>query len=49
MDTVAHNRTAWNKQAKAGNRWSIPVTSEVIQAARQGQWHVIAIKLQIGC
>ncbi len=41
MDTVSYNRNAWNKQSKEGNRWSIPVSSEVIHAAKSGDWNVI--------
>lgn len=41
MDVADHNRRAWNAQANSGNRWSIPVTAEVIAAARNGVWRVI--------
>ena len=40
MDIVSYNRTAWNRQSKAGSRWCTPVSPEEIQAARQGQWQV---------
>lgn len=41
MDVVAHNRAAWDQQSLAGSRWCTPVSSEEVQAARQGEWHVI--------
>jgi SAM-dependent methyltransferase len=42
MDVAAYNRTAWNEQSKkAGSRWCQPVSSDEIQAARQGVWSVI--------
>lgn len=41
MNVVKHNRSAWNKESKEGGRWSIPVTSEEIVAARNGDWHVV--------
>ncbi len=41
MDTASYNRNAWNKQSKEGNRWSVPVSSEVINAAKSGDWNVI--------
>ena len=41
MDTVAHNRAAWNKQSLAGSRWCTPVSSEAVQAAQRGEWQVI--------
>jgi SAM-dependent methyltransferase len=41
MDVAGHNRAAWNRESKAGSRWCQPVSSEEIQAARQGIWSVI--------
>lgn len=41
MDIVHHNRHAWNKESKQGSRWSQPVTSEEIAAAKNGNWNVI--------
>lgn len=41
MDIVNYNRTAWNRQSKAGIRWCDPVGPEVIKAARDGEWDVI--------
>ncbi|RIK56486.1 SAM-dependent methyltransferase [candidate division KSB1 bacterium] len=36
-----YNRAAWNREVTRGNRWTIPVSSSVIAAARQGQWEII--------
>ena len=41
MDVAAYNRAAWNKESKIGSRWCQPVSSDEIQAARQGIWSVI--------
>lgn len=41
MDVVAHNRDAWNRQARSGSRWCTPVSTEEIEAARRGDWRVI--------
>jgi len=41
MDILEHNRQAWNREASAGGEWSTPVDSEVIRAAREGEWRVI--------
>ena len=38
---VAHNRYAWNWAARNGNRWSIPVSEEVIARARQGDLEIV--------
>lgn len=40
-DVFNYNRSAWNQQVAAGNPWTIPVTAQVIEAARQGNWSVI--------
>jgi len=41
MNIVAYNRSAWNKQSTSGSRWSQPVDTNTIQAAREGDWSVI--------
>jgi SAM-dependent methyltransferase len=37
----AYNRNAWNRQVEIGNLWTIPVSSEVIAAARHGDWELL--------
>lgn len=41
MDIVEFNREAWNQESKAGGEWSIPVSPEQINQARQGNWDVV--------
>jgi SAM-dependent methyltransferase len=41
MDIRAYNRQAWNRQVEQGNRWTVPVSAEVIAAARLGEWSVL--------
>jgi SAM-dependent methyltransferase len=41
MDVRAYNRRAWNGLVEAGNRWTVPVTGDEIQRARQGDWRVV--------
>ena len=41
MDVREHNREAWDREVERGNDWTIPVTSEVIGAARRGWWEVL--------
>jgi ubiquinone/menaquinone biosynthesis C-methylase UbiE len=36
-----HNRAAWDKEVERGNKWTVPVSEAVIDAARQGQWEII--------
>ncbi|MDP6126974.1 MAG: class I SAM-dependent methyltransferase [Dehalococcoidales bacterium] len=40
MDVRDHNRAAWDRQVESGNRWTVPVSRDVITAARQGQWQI---------
>jgi len=41
MDVRAYNRSAWDREVARGNMWTVPVSTEVIQAARQGVWSVV--------
>ena len=42
MDIRSYNRDAWNKEVEGGdNRWTQPVTSEVIAKAKQGEFSVL--------
>ncbi len=40
IDFLSHNESAWNKQASQQNEWSRAVSSDVIAAAKTGQWAV---------
>jgi len=40
FDLRTHNRVAWDRRVENGNRWTQPVTSEVIAAARRGEWQI---------
>ena len=40
-DIAEYNRWAWDQQVAKGNRWTLPVTAEVIASARQGMWDVV--------
>lgn len=41
QDTLEYNRKAWNKQVEKKNRWTQPVSSEKIAAARNGDWKIV--------
>lgn len=41
MDIAAYNRQAWDGQVEKKNRWTCPVTPEIIAAAREGTWEVV--------
>lgn len=40
IDFLKHNQSAWNKQATEQHEWSRAVSSEVIAAAKRGEWDV---------
>ncbi len=40
MDIRSHNREAWNRYVREGIRWSLPVSHEEVQRARQGDWQL---------
>jgi SAM-dependent methyltransferase len=37
MDIVRYNKAAWDHQVSVGNQWTIPVSTEEIARARQGE------------
>ena len=40
LDILKHNRAAWDRQASMKCEWSLPVDSETIMAAKNGDWQV---------
>lgn len=40
MDVTSHNRAAWDREVDKGGDWTIPVTSDVVAAARRGRWEI---------
>jgi SAM-dependent methyltransferase len=41
MDITAYNRQAWDGQVRKGSRWTVPVSADVIAAARRGEWSIV--------
>ncbi len=41
QEILRHNKHAWDRQVKQGNQWTIPVTTEQIEQARQGIWETL--------
>ncbi len=41
MNVSDYNRRAWDSQVERGNRWTRPVSSEVIARARSGEWQIV--------
>jgi len=41
MDIIKHNQQAWDGLVRSGNRWTVPVSSDEIAAARNGDWQIV--------
>ena len=41
IDVRSHNRDAWNRAVRSGNRWTIPVDAATITNARAGDWSIV--------
>lgn len=41
MDVFKYNKQAWDAEVTGGNPWTVPVNSETISRARQGDWHIM--------
>ncbi len=41
MDVFAYNRDAWDRKVAQCNQWTVPVDSEAIRRARDGEWSVL--------
>ncbi|MCB9222578.1 MAG: class I SAM-dependent methyltransferase [Crocinitomicaceae bacterium] len=41
MDIVKHNSSAWDNYVEKKDRWTIPVTDEVLKAAKKGDWSIV--------
>lgn len=40
MDIARYNSEAWDREVESGNIWTKPVSPELIQKARAGQWEI---------
>jgi len=40
-DILDLNRRAWDAQVEKQNRWTVPITSEEVDAARRGDWSIL--------
>ena len=41
MNIREYNRIAWDNQVERNNRWTTPISPEIINAARRGDWQVL--------
>ncbi|MDQ3062188.1 MAG: SAM-dependent methyltransferase, partial [Acidobacteriota bacterium] len=41
MNVQEYNSAAWDAQVEKGSEWSVPVSSEIINEARRGNWSIV--------
>ena len=41
MTYIDENREIWDMRSENDDIWSIPVTSEMVQCAREGVWSIV--------
>jgi SAM-dependent methyltransferase len=41
MNIREYNRAAWDQEVKRGNKWTLPVSPEVVTSARKGNWYIL--------
>lgn len=41
MDVLSHNRASWDRKVDEKNRWTCPVSAEVVERARQGMLELV--------
>jgi SAM-dependent methyltransferase len=41
MDIAAYQRHAWDREVENGNPWTRPVSTEAVEAARDGKWQIV--------
>lgn len=41
VDVTTYNRYAWDKAVERKSRWTVPVSAEIIAAARRGDWQIV--------
>jgi len=47
MNYIEENRKVWDERSNHNDTWSIPVTSEMIQLAREGVWSIVLTPTKI--
>lgn len=41
MDIVNHNKSAWNSYVDKKDRWTIPVSAQELENAKNGNWNIV--------
>jgi SAM-dependent methyltransferase len=46
MDIRKYNRSAWDRLVEHKNEWTLPVSPEVVEKARRGEWSIVMTPLK---
>jgi SAM-dependent methyltransferase len=41
MDIIDYNKQAWDGLVARGDKWTLPVAPDVVEAARRGEWQIV--------
>lgn len=41
MNYIKENSKIWDTRSENDDKWSIPVTSEMVEQAREGKWSIV--------
>jgi len=41
INIASHNKEAWNQETEKGNIWTKPVSTEIVEKAKNGEWNVV--------
>ena len=41
MNIRKYNQIVWDNEVKKGNKWTVPVSPEVVKQAREGNWQIV--------
>lgn len=41
MKYIEENEKIWDKRSESNDKWSVPVTSEMIRLAKEGEWSIV--------
>src|SRR5690606_7197430 len=41
MDIVKHNKSAWDNYVDKKDRWTIPVSEQEVENAKNGKWNIV--------
>lgn len=46
QEITQYNKQAWNREVELGNQWTVPISPQEIEAARQGEFTFLLTRLK---